>query len=346
MPETLKKLREPAALAAVLFAGLVLLVGVINLLAPPSSGGVSEPFANRAADQVGRFLSLDVAIAVAVGVYLANHVAPALPKARLITLIALVESGVAVVFGVITGLAQFGAGGLGGEGKFLGFLAAVGGAAVVGVAALYVWTTWQTHAAQSPRPAGGQRFQPGGGNWQGGGGAGGAGEQQYPQQSPPPGGFGWTPQQGQQQPPQAGQQGQSGPTAFGQQQVPGAGAAQQPFGVDRTQLLPPVQAGGQPPQPPQHQAQPQSQPQPGGYFGEQQAGAAPQPPLPPTMQDYAAQQSPWSPGVTGGAFSAPQPPQPPQPTQPPQPAQQIPPARNQEQDQQRGPFQVGDWGSD
>src|ERR1700737_4851372 len=63
MPDTLKKLREPAALAAVGFAGLVLLVAVVNLLAPPSTDGISEPFANRAYDQVTSFLDVVVAAA-------------------------------------------------------------------------------------------------------------------------------------------------------------------------------------------------------------------------------------------------------------------------------------------
>jgi hypothetical protein len=379
MPETLKKLREPAALAAVVFAGLTLLVAVINLLAPPSSNGFSEPFANGAHDQVGRFLDVVVAAAAAFAVYLANHVDPALAKARLITLAALVEMGVALLFGVVTALAQFGADGISGEDKFLTFVAAVGQGVVVVVAALYVWMTWQILNPQTARPAG----QPGqyGGGWTGGPGAGtgaGQGGQQYaPPAGPPPGGFGWTPQGGaqhgqqggQQQPGQQGgqagfgqQPGQSGPTTFGQQGQ-GAAGAPQPFGSDRTQLLPPVQAGQQPGQ----------QPGPGtGYdqqtqqFGGQApgvTGGGSQPPLPPSMQDYTAAPSTWSPSGTGSASAMP--PAPPQnpghgqaqhaPGQPfpgqqvpgtQVPGQQIPPARAEEAEQRPGPFQVGDWRSE
>ncbi len=371
MPETLKKLREPAALAAVVFAGLTLLVAVINLLAPPSSNGFSEPFANRAHDQVGAFLDVVVAAAAAFAVYLANHVTPALAKARLITLAALVEMGVALLFGLVTALAQFGADGIGGEGKFLTFVMAIGEGVVVAVAALFVWMTWQILNPQTARPSG----QPGrfGGGWTGGPGAGtgaGQGGQQYAQPGPPPGGFGWTPQQGAgsqpgQQPGQVGfgqQPGQSGPTAFGQQaqghgQGPSAGAAgaPQPFGQDRTQLLPPVQGG-----------QPQGQGQSGGYEQHQQSqpfGQPPspsgtgshqpqlQPPVPPTMQDYAAAQSPWSPSGVGGST--------------PQPAaqnpahgqglgqaqgqgqgQQIPSSHADESEPRQGPFQIGDWRSE
>lgn len=351
MPETLKKLREPAALAAVVFAGLTLLVAVINLLAPPSSNGFSEPFANRAHDQVGTFLDVVVAAAAAFAVYLANHVSPALAKARLITLAALVEMAVALLFGVVTALAQFGADGIGGEGKFLTFVMAIGEGVVVVVAALFVWMTWQILNPQTARPA----SAPGqyGGGWTGGPGAGtgaGTGGQQYSPAGPPPGGFGWTPQQGAgqqgQQPGPGGfgqQPGQSGPTAFGQQaqgQGAGAAAASQPFGSDRTQLLPPVQ-GGQPQGQSQstgyeqhQQSQPFGQvPTPGGTGSHQ-----PQPPAPPTMPDYAAAPSPWSPSGTGASS-----PQNPAQGQGQGQGQQIPPARPDESEQRPGPFQIGDW---
>ena len=200
---------------------------MIKLLAPPSSNGFSEPFANRAHDQVGTFLDVVVAAAAAFAVYLANHVSPALAKARLITLAALVEMGVALLFGVVTALAQFGADGIGGEGKFLTLVMAIGEGAVVVVAALFVWMTWQILNPQTARPAAQQPGQYGGG-WTAGPGAGSGGGQsgqQYSQAAPPPGGFGWTPQQGsgqpgQQpgQPGQSGQQaGQSGQAGFGQQ---------------------------------------------------------------------------------------------------------------------------------
>lgn len=396
MPETLKKLREPAALAAVVFAGLVILVGIIDLLAPPGNGASAVPFSDRAYDETTGFLNLEVAAAVAFAVYLANHAGPAVERARLITLAALVEVGLAALFGVITALAQFGASGVDGESKLLKFLEAVGGGAVVGVAGLFVWLTWQilapatNSAGSGGRPAG--AFV--GGNWPSGPGGSGSGAtgQQYGQPAPPPGGFGWTPQQGGQ--PTPGQPGS--PTAFGQQagQVPGQGAgygqsspqaapgAPQPFGSDRTQMLPPVQSGqpqqpgqptfGQPPQPGQPSGQPTfgQPPQPGqtaqlsfgqpagqpGQPGQPAFGQPPQPgqsvsgsgahqvqpPLPPTMQGYAAEPSPWSPGGqgAGGQQGAAQ-----QPGTP-QPGQQVPPSRAEDQDQRPGPFQIGDWRSE
>ncbi len=378
MPETLKKLREPAALAAVVFAGLTLLVAVIKLLAPPSSNGFSEPFANRAHDQVGTFLDVVVAAAAAFAVYLANHVSPALAKARLITLAALVEMGVALLFGVVTALAQFGADGIDGEGKFLTLVMAIGEGAVVVVAALFVWMTWQILNPQTARPAAQQPGQYGGG-WTAGPGAGSGGGQsgqQYSQAAPPPGGFGWTPQQGSgqqgQQPgqpgqsgqqagqsgpagfgQQAGQPGQSGPTVFGQQgqgqgQGSGGAGAPQPFGSDRTQLLPPVQGGQQPGQAPGY-----DQSQPTQQFGQAPGVAGtgshqpqqPMPPMPPTMQDYAAAPSPWSPGGTGSSAQpgAQNPARGQGQGQTQGQGQQIPPARGEESEQRPGPFQVGDW---
>jgi len=351
MPDTLKKLREPAALAAVVFAGLVLLSAVINLLVPPSVNGISEPFANRALGEVTQFLDVTVAAAAAYAVYLANHVSPALAKARLITLAALIELGVALLFGVVTALALWGADGEPGESKFLSFLVAIGSAAVVAVAGLFVWLTWQALAPAAPRPAqaGGQY----GGGWQGGGGPG-TGGQQYGQPSPPPGGFGWNPQQPQApaQPGYGQQPGQSGPTAFGQQQggqpgfgggQPGAANPQQPFGADRTQLLPPV-----PPTPPSQPGH-AGQQGPAGYG--QQSGAPGagqsasgtqqgQPPAPPTMQNYAAQSSPWSPGGPAGG-QPPQPPQPPQHGQPP-----VPPTRAEDEQRPDSPFPIGEWRSE
>jgi hypothetical protein len=296
MSDTLKKLREPAALAAVAFGGLWLLAAVINLLVPPSYNGATQSFASRAYDQAPDFLNFFVALAIGIAVYLANEVEPPLARAKVVTLAALIEGGVAAVFGVVTALALFGADGPPAQTKLAQFFIALGGAAVVAVAAWYAWLSWQRHAVPKAQPA-----APGAG-WLG---------QGYPQQpSPPPGGFGWTPQQPQQPPYGAPQPGVGLP---GQpQQQPGSPT---PFGSDRTQLLPPVQQGG-------------------GQPGEGMPGAQTQaqPALPPTMQGYAPQQQPWSPGITGQ-----------QVPQQPQQQQQQP---QSEQDQLGGGFPIGEWRSE
>lgn len=276
MSDTLKKLREPAALAAVAYAGLSLLAALLDLLLPPSTDGVSEPFANRAHDQTTAFLSVTVAAAVGFAVYLANEAGPALAKARLITLAALIEAALAALLGVISVLAQFGAQGVPGEDKFTRFLEGAGGAAVLAVAGWYTLTLWQAHAAARPKPA-----APAG--WPGGPG--------YPQQqTPPPGGFGWAPPQGQ-------APGQMPAQAPGQVRQPG----QQPqgFGADSTQLLPPVPPaplGGVPPQ-----AAAQHQPPMQGYAPQAQPwspGGAPQAP-PPPQQPQPPKEHPENPFPIG-----------------------------------------------
>jgi hypothetical protein len=328
MSDTLKKLREPAALAAVAYAGLVVLAAVINLLVPPSSTVYSvtglpmtshPSFSSRAYDQAPHFLSFTVALAIGVAVYLANELEPALERARLITMAAVIEGGVASVFGVISALALFGAGGAGQQ-ELAQFFHALGGGAVVGIATWYAWLTWQKHAPVKP-----QRGAAGTG-WPGAGGPGGG----YPGQTPPPGGFGWSPQQP--QPPYGGQPGVGVPGAGGQAPMPGQPQPQgspQPFGSDQhTQMLPPIPGGAAPVGVP---GQPPVAP---GMPGQ---GQAQQPVLPPTMQGYAAQPQPWSPGVTGQQ----QIPQQPQAQPQPQPQQS-----EQDQRSNNGGFPIGDWRSE
>lgn len=230
MPDAIKKLREPAALAAVVFVGLSLLGLLISLLFPPSVDGVSaSTFSERSFSESTQFLSAAFAAALAFAVYLANHAGPAAGKARLVTLIALIETAVTLVFGVVTLLAAFGVSGEG-SASFSNFLEGLGGLATVAIAGWYTWLTWQQHAAQ---PA--QAQQPGwtgGYNTQQGQYPGQPQQGQYPgqpqapqypgqpqpgPQTPPPGGFGWTPQ-----------------AQVASTQVAATQA------VDRTQLLPPV----------------------------------------------------------------------------------------------------------
>ena len=329
MTDAIKKLREPAALAAVAFAALSVLASVIELLF--SSGG---SFSDDAVGQTLNLLNFPVALALAIAVYLANHVGPALEKARLITLVSLVTAAVAAVFGLVSFFAGFGAGGSS-TGKIAYFLAGAGGAAVLGVAAWYVWLTWQTHAPVRPAA---EPVAPVGG-------VGG------------PAGWG-APQQG-----QPGQPGMGGPQPTGPQ-------SQQPYGWtpgnpnEQTAYLPPQQAaptgpqtlqaqqsptgsfsvlhpGGQPGSG-QQQAQPgypapgaQQQAQPGQPGGDPRTQMMP--PVPPTMQEYAPDPQPWQP--SGGAQVPPQ-------QQPGNPmyqgeAQQAEPERND--GHQTGPFGVGNW---
>lgn len=295
MPDAIKKLREPAALAAVVFVGLSLLGLLISLLFPPSVDGVTEStFSERSFSESTQFLSAVFAAALAFAVYLANHAGTAaVAKAKLVTLIALIEAAVALVFGVVTLLAAFGVSDEGSS-TFSNLLVGLGGLATIAIAGWYTWLTWQQHAAQPAQPqqpgwTGGYNTQQPGqypGQPQQGQYPGQPQAPQYPgqqqpgQQSPPPGGFGWTPQQ------------QVASTQVN---------ATQP--VDRTQLLPPV-----PSAPPGFAASPQPwNPAGPGPAQPGQPGQAQQPgQLPPGQQPGQPNQNPNQPGQQpppGGPFS-------------------------------------------
>lgn len=301
MTDAITKLREPAALGAAAFAALEALAGVISLL---FTGG---SFSDIAYGDTGNLLSFEIAAGIAVAVYLANHVGPALEKARLVTLVALVTAAAAGVFGLVSFFAGFGAQGPGGTGKLAYFLAGAGGAIVLGLAGWYTWLTWQTHAPARPSA---------------------------PITPAAPGG--WAPPQG----PQGGPAPQAGP---GPQQ--GAGFGWKPGNAaEQTAYLPP-QGGGQNPQTLQAQQSasgsyavpPQQQ---GGQPGRPGGGERTQmiPPVPPTMQEYAPDPQPWQP--QGGQ---PQGGQQGQPGGVPQPPPTRPMNQGDGQSAEGGPFGVGNW---
>ncbi|HTJ71269.1 MAG TPA: hypothetical protein VL551_27255 [Actinospica sp.] len=273
MTDAIKKLREPAALGASAYAALSVLASVIELLF--TSGG---SFSDTAAGQMGNLLNFPVALAIAIAVYLANHMDPALARARLVTMVGLGTAAVAAVFGVVAFFASFGAD-VSGTDKFAFFLAGAGGAAAIGMAAWYAWLTWQTHAPV--RPANPAPAQAPGANW---------GGPQVPQQQPgqapqgqQPAGFSWTPGNANEQtaylPPQQPAPAQS-QTLQAQQSATGSYS------------VPPSMRPQQPGQPGPQQAQQQTQMMP---------------PVPPTMQEYAPNPQPWQPGPGGAGAPQQQP---------------------------------------
>ncbi|HWG23878.1 hypothetical protein [Actinospica sp.] len=318
MTDAIKKLREPAALGAAAFAALITLAAIISLLF--TSGG---SFSDIAYSDTGNLLSLPVAAAVAFAVYLANHVGPALPKARLVTLIALVTVAAAAVFGLVSFFAGFGAQDASGTGKFAYFLAGAGGAIVIGLAGWYTWLTWQTHAPARPAAPAAAGAAPGG----------------------------WVPPQQQ----HGGPQQHGAPQGGAPQQAPGQPGAQQPAGfgwkpgnaAEQTAYLPPQPGGDLGPQtlqaqqsatgsyavPPHLQQQPGGQP---GQPGPQAHGGGERtqmiPPVPPTMQEYAPDPQPWQPQGGAPQGGVPQPP----PTRPMNP-------NDGQTAEGAGPFGVGNW---
>jgi hypothetical protein len=297
MTDAIKKLREPAALAAAAFAALSVLAGAIELLF--NSGG---NFSDNAAAQTGDLLNFSVALALAIAVFLANHVEPALDKARLITLVSLITAAVAVVLGLVSFFAGLGAGGNSTD-KVAYFLSGVGGALVLAVAAWYAWLTWQTHAPARTESVSAAAPQAGGpvgwgvpqGQQPGAQGAppqqgGPAGQQPGGQQHA---GFGWTPGNPNEQtayiPPQA----VPGPQTL-QAQQSHSGTFSVPQGQQQGQHAQPGQQPGQHAQP----GQPGGQGQPGQPQGHEAYGA------------QGAQQQPQGHDPYGNPLGQPQPGQP------------------------------------
>jgi hypothetical protein len=314
MTDAHKKLHEPAALAAAAYAALSILASVIELLF--TSGG---SFSDTAAGQLGNLLSFPVALAVAIAVYLANHVDPVLPKARLITMVALGTIALAAVFGVVAFFASFGAD-VSGTDKFAFFLAGAGGAAAIGASGWYTWLAWQAHAPARPAAPQAPAAGPGPANWGGPQQPGVPPQPQQPGAAPQgqqPAGFSWSPGNANEQTAYIAPQAQpAAPQTLQAQQSP-TGSYSVP-GSLRPQ--PGQQQPGQP-------GQPQAPQQPGD------ARTQMMPPVPPTMQEYAPNPQPWQPGPGGAA---------PQQNVPPQ-HQQQPTQPAEPENGGQGPFGVGNW---
>lgn len=226
MTDAIKRLREPAALGAAVFAGLSELAAVIELLFTGNGN-----FSDIAASQAGRLLSFDVAVALAIAVYLANHAAAPIGRARVVTLISLVTAAAGGLFGLVAFFAGLGANGSGTD-KFAYFLGGAAGIVALGLAAWYTWLTWQSaHAAAPGAPVGGFRA-PGPQ-----GGAPGAGQPS----NQPPAGFNWTPGQANDQTAFLPPQNAGGPSTLqAQQSATGSFSVPPGQAAERTQMIPPV----------------------------------------------------------------------------------------------------------
>ncbi len=98
-------LREWGALLLVIATAAFLLFALVDLVLAPDQAarfGVSLGFAVRADNAYGDFVGLVPVFFPLVAVLLATHVKPAAGKAQLITLIALIDYGVAGLLGLIT----------------------------------------------------------------------------------------------------------------------------------------------------------------------------------------------------------------------------------------------------
>ncbi|BFU46844.1 hypothetical protein [Krasilnikovia sp. MM14-A1004] len=146
--EHLRPVRDLAAFVLVGLPAIMLFVALLRLI--PS--GVGEQFTSRTQDSFYNFVNLPVVL-FPVGAVLLSLVGPRHPKARLITMVALVEYAAAAFFGVVFGI-------LVGLVKIAGFsvriafeelLLRVGWLAVLTIATYAVWELWR-HLFTAPKP--------------------------------------------------------------------------------------------------------------------------------------------------------------------------------------------------
>ncbi|MEU7710985.1 hypothetical protein ACFWDK_14875 [Micromonospora chalcea] len=267
--QLIKPLRELAALVLLGANAVLLFVGLLRLLVPVDD---YSTFSGRAGSTYFSFIGLEATVLPVLAVLIATAILPVVPKAKLITQVALIEYAVSAVFGALTFLIWL-VGRLA-DGQvldgFLGLLTRAAWLAIFAVAAFVVFKIWRT-LYYVPKP----KAQPG---------VYGQAQPGWPQQPGQPGGYpgpggypqGGVPQQPGQGYPQAG----SPPPGW-----PQPGQYGQPQSAPPFNTAPPHAPQSGPPF-----ADPQSAPQPGSPFaGPQQAPqyGSPQP-APPFGQPPSA----------------------------------------------------------
>jgi hypothetical protein len=141
-----KKLKEPVAYLLLAFTGLVALGSFIGLFVGDSFSAAALTVPANVSD-VG-VTALVVLAGLAIAVWLVTQGAERTPNARLVTLVALIITGVVTLISVIGTFALF-AGPLEVSTKVLRFIYSVGGLAVLGVVALFILRAFQ----ELPKPA-------------------------------------------------------------------------------------------------------------------------------------------------------------------------------------------------
>jgi hypothetical protein len=154
-----KPLRELGALALLGANAVFLFVGLLRLLIPNDYRG----FTDRAGDLFFSFIGVEAVVLPLLAVLLATHVAPVLPKAKLITQVALGEYAVSALLGTLTMLIWT-VGRLA-EAEildaFLGLLTRFAWLVIFAVAAWVVFTIWRAfYYVPKPKPQPGVYGQP------------------------------------------------------------------------------------------------------------------------------------------------------------------------------------------
>ncbi|PZG08214.1 hypothetical protein C1I95_30205 [Micromonospora craterilacus] len=145
-----RPLRELAAIVLLGANAIFLFVGLIRLLAPQ---GPYSTVTGRAGNSFFAFIGLEAIVLPVLAVLLATHVAPVVPRAKLIVQVALGEYAASAVLGGLT-LLIWVVGRLAEAQLFdamTGILARAAWVALFGIAAYVVWTVWQ-RLYHVPRP--------------------------------------------------------------------------------------------------------------------------------------------------------------------------------------------------
>lgn len=222
-----RPLRELAAIVLLGANAVFLFVGLIRLLTPQ---GAYSTVTGRAGSAFFAFIGLEAVVLPVLAVLLATHLAPVVPRAKLITQVALVEYAVSAVLGGLTLLVWM-VGRLAEAQIFdalTGMLTRAAWVALFGLAGYLVWSIWRRlYHVPRPKPEPGLYGTPQPG-WAGGAGQPGeaAGQPWYPGQ-PGHGGSGQPGYPGQAGPGQSAASGggwsAGGWSAGDPQGVPGAG---------------------------------------------------------------------------------------------------------------------------
>lgn len=223
-----KPLRELAALVLLGATAVLLFVAILNLIPTRDF----ESFSGKAAGSFGDFVNLVTIGLPFLAVILANHVQPALGRAKVITLVALIEYAVSAFFGIIFGL-FIGVVRIADDSLFDALKAFLGRLAMLAVLGIAAYALVQVgrglYWVPKPKPQPGVYGQPGYGQQPGYPPQGYGQQPGYPQQ----------PQQG--YPASYGQPTAAYPQAYSQQ--PGQQPGQQPYsGAAPAAPVPPPQA--------------------------------------------------------------------------------------------------------
>jgi hypothetical protein len=158
-----KPWRELIALVLVGANAVLLFVGLIDLLVPYSA---NVGFSSRAGGSFFDFAGIEAIVLPLLAVLLATHLKPAVPRAKLVTQVALAEYAVSAVFGVIALLAWLFGSLVDGEVRaaFTGLLVRIAYAGIFAAAAFLIFKVWRTlYYVPRPKPQPGMYGAPAGG---------------------------------------------------------------------------------------------------------------------------------------------------------------------------------------